>query len=72
MVNALTGIATDNTGVILHKEQTDQTSISTYGYMQGVAAYNDVKDQGLLNARVAAELPFVGTPDETNVIYRSK
>jgi hypothetical protein len=67
MVNDLVGIATDNNGVILHKEQTDQASISTYGLMQGVAAYADVKDQGLLNARVAAELPFVGTPDETNV-----
>jgi uncharacterized ubiquitin-like protein YukD len=67
MVNDLVGIATDNSGVILHKEQTDQASISTYGLMQGVAAYADVKDQGLLNARVAAELPFVGTPDETNV-----
>lgn len=67
MVNDLVGIATDNNGIILHKEQTDQASISTYGLMQGVAAYSDVKDQGLLNARVAAELPFVGTPDETNI-----
>lgn len=67
MVNDLFGIATDNSGVILHKEQTDQTSISTYGVMQGVAAYADVKDQGILNARVQAELPFVGMPDETNV-----
>lgn len=68
MVNDLTGIATDNNGIILHKEQTDQTSVSTYGLMQGVAAYADVKDQGILNARTQAELPFVSTPDETNVM----
>lgn len=67
MVNDLVGIATDNNGLILHKEQTDQASISIYGLMQGVAAYADVKDQGLLNARIAAELPFVSTPDEGNV-----
>lgn len=67
MVNDLFGIATDNNGKILHKEQTDQTSMTTYGLMQGVAAYADVKDAGFLNARIAAELPFVGTPDETNV-----
>lgn len=67
MVNDLVGIATDNNGVILHKELSDQASVSTYGLMQGVAAYADVKDQGLLNARVAAELPFISTPDETNV-----
>jgi uncharacterized ubiquitin-like protein YukD len=67
MVNDLIGVATDNNGTILHKEQTDQTSISTYGLMQGVAAYSDVKDIGFLGVRVAAELPFVGTPDETNV-----
>ena len=67
MVNSLIGIATDNNGLILHKVQTDQTSISNYGLMEGIAAYADVKDASLLNVRVAAELPFVGTPDETNV-----
>lgn len=67
MINDLVGIATDTSGLILHKEQTDQTSISTYGLMQGVAAYADIKDQGILNARTQAELPFVSTPDETNV-----
>lgn len=68
MVNDLIGIATDTSGIILHKEQTDQTSISTYGLMQGVAAYADVKDQGILNARTQAELPFISAPDETNVL----
>lgn len=69
MVNKLTGIATNTQGVILHKDQSDQTSISTYGLLEGVAAYIDVKDQGILNARTQAELPLVATPDETNAIF---
>jgi hypothetical protein len=68
MVNDLYGIATNAQGSVLHFDQTDQASISTNGVMQGVAAYSDVKDQGPLNARVAAELPLVATPDETNAI----
>jgi hypothetical protein len=68
MVNDLWGVATDNTGVILHKEQTNQASVTTYGLLQGVAAYSDVKDQGILNARTQAELPLISTPDETNAI----
>lgn len=68
MVNDLWGIATDNNGNILHKEQSDQSSITEYGLMQGVAAYADVKDAGILNARTQAELPLVSTPDETNVM----
>lgn len=68
MVNSLYGIATDNNGTILNDPQSDQSSISEYGLMEGVAAYSDVKDQGTLNARTAAELPLVATPDETNVV----
>lgn len=68
MANDIFGIATDTNGIVLHKEQSDQNSISTYGLMQGTAAYADVKDAGILGARVAAELPLVATPDETNAI----
>jgi hypothetical protein len=68
MVNNLYGIATDNSGKVLNSPQSDQASISKYGLMQGVAAYADVKDQGILNARAQAELPLVSTPDETNAI----
>ena len=67
MVNSIIGMATNNNGVVLHQAQFDSTSISTYGLMEGTAAYSDVKDIGLLNARIAAELPFIGQPDETNV-----
>lgn len=65
MVNSLTAIATDPNGVILHVNPSDQTSISTYGLLEGVAAYTDVKSQAILNVRGAAELPLIATPDET-------
>jgi len=67
-VNNLIAIATDPNGVILHANQVDSTSTGTYGLMEGVAAYSDVKSQGTLNARAAAELPIIATPDETNAI----
>jgi len=65
MANDLIGIATDNTGVILHAEQTDQASIATNGLIQVVAAYSDVKDQATLNARIQAELPLVSNPSDS-------
>lgn len=66
MANSLYAIATDNNGVILHANPSDQTSVSTYGLMEEVAAYSDVKSQSLLQVRSSAELPFVATPDQTN------
>lgn len=67
-LNSTISIATDPNGVILNSPQSDQSSISQYGLMEGVAAYNDVKSQNMLNARAQAELPFIATPDETNAI----
>lgn len=67
MYNDLYGVATDPNGVVLHFDQTDSASISTYGLIQGVAAYTDIKDQATLNARVAAELPLISTPDDTAI-----
>jgi hypothetical protein len=61
-VNHIYGVATDDSGVILHKDQQDANSIATYGLMEGVAAYKDVSNAGILSARVAAELPLVSTP----------
>lgn len=68
MVNQLWGIATDSNGTVLNDPERDESSISEYGLMEGVAAYADVKDRGLLKARTSSELPLVGTPDETNVM----
>jgi hypothetical protein len=69
LTNQIYGIATDNNGSVLHKDVSDQSSISTYGLMQGTAAYADIKDTGVLGARIAAELPLVSTPDETNALF---
>lgn len=68
MVNQLWGIATDTNGVVLNDPESDQASITQYGFMESVAAYADVKDKGILKARTTAELPLVSTPDETNVV----
>lgn len=64
-VNDLWGIAVDNDGKILHREQTDEASKKTNGLLEGVAAYADIKDQATLDARVAAELPLVSTADSS-------
>lgn len=66
--NSLTAIATDPNGVILHVNPNDQASVSNYGLMEAVAAYSDIKSQGLLQLRGNAELPLIATADETNAI----
>lgn len=70
MANDLIGIATDNNGVVLHAEQTDQTSITTSGIIQAVAAYADIKDQATLNARVQAELPLISNPNDSPLTFQ--
>lgn len=67
MYNDLYGVATDNNGVMLHFDGTDQNSISTYGLIQGVASYTDVHDQATLNARIQAEIPLINAPDSTAI-----
>lgn len=59
MINDYYGIATDPSGVVLHKELTDETSKNTYGLMEGAIAFSDVKDQNALVARLAADLFLV-------------
>lgn len=61
-VNSLSGIATDDNGNVLHVQQSDQASIDTNGLLEGVAAYADISNTGLLSARIAAELPLVSEP----------
>jgi hypothetical protein len=67
MANKLWGIATDGNGVIIQKDQSDEMSQKTYGLMEQVASFRDVINVNALDTRLAAELPLVGTPDETNV-----
>lgn len=68
MLNSIYTIATDNNGTILHANPTDEASIGTYGLMEGVAAYSDVKSVGVLQTRGVAELPLLSTPQQTNCI----
>lgn len=62
-VDSLWGIAVDPNGLILNQLITDQAAIQTYGLLEQTVGYSDIKDQATLNARLAAELPFVSTPD---------
>ena len=68
MVNHLYGIATDTNGKVLCQDKRDDTSITNYGLLEGVAAYSDIKDTNILTARVVAELPLISTPVDTNAI----
>lgn len=63
MVNDLTGIAADSSGVILHASQSDATSRATYGLLQGATAFNDVKDTNMLKTRLSEELSYITTPE---------
>ena len=63
MANSLTGVAADFGNQILHVEQTDAESISTYGKIQDVAAYIDVKNTNALKSRLNEELRLISTPD---------
>lgn len=66
-LNTVTAIATDPNGVIIHSHVTDNKSVKTYGMLEGVAAYADIKGAGVLKSRANAELPLVSSPDDTNI-----
>lgn len=65
MVNDLWGLAVDSTGTFLNYDQTDEDSIRANGLLEQVSAYSDIKDQATLNARTAAELPLISTPESS-------
>lgn len=72
-VNELHGIAADNSFNILHKWQTDTASVGTYGKLQDVAAYGDVKNSNLLATRLLEELGLNSTPDaEIHVVLNDR
>lgn len=74
MVNNLWGIAADSDGKVLHANQSDTTSHNTYGLLQGAVAYSDVKDLNMLKSRMAEELQFTKTPEDSpvNVVLNEK
>lgn len=63
MANSLMGVAADYGNQILHVEKTDTDSMNTYGKIQDVAAYIDVKNVNALRSRLSEELRLVSTPD---------
>ena len=67
MANDLTGIAADNDGNILHATKTDSDSINAIGRIQDVKAYNDVKNQNLLDSRMANEIRLTVDPSESPI-----
>jgi hypothetical protein len=63
MANTIMGIAADNNGNILHVEKSLESSVQTYGSLEDVAAFMDVKDKNALLSRIVQELPITGVPD---------
>ena len=73
-MNDLWGIATDSTGRVYHVEQTDSTSLNTYGKLEDATGYADVKDSNFLRTRINQDLLFTKTPDESpiNILLNEK
>lgn len=74
MVNSLWGIGTDGNGKILSKNVPDTTSVNTYGILEDVVGFSDVKDNNFLLTRINQDLQFVATPDSApiNVLLNEK
>lgn len=67
MANDLVGIATDDRGNVLHASKTDTTSLNSIGRLQDARAYTDVKNQNLLDSRMANEIRLTVDPDESPI-----
>lgn len=63
MANSLIGVAADFGNQILHIEENDNVSQGTYGKIQDVAAYIDVKNKNALRSRLTEELRLISVPD---------
>lgn len=74
MINDRWGIAADRDGKILHANQRDVAAVATYGLLQDSSAYADVKDLNMLKTRMAEELQFTKTPEDSpvNVVLNEK
>lgn len=67
MANDLVGIATDDKGNVLHANKVNGASINTVGRLQDARAYTDVKNQNLLDSRMANEIRLTVDPDESPI-----
>lgn len=67
MANELTGIATDDLGNVLHANKINTTSVNLIGKLWEPRAYADVKNQNLLDSRLANEIRLTVDPDESPI-----
>lgn len=74
MSNDVWGIAADSQGKILHVNQRDESSVQTYGLLQGSEAFADVKDTNMLKTRINESLYFTKTPTDApvNIVLNEK
>lgn len=74
MINDMWGIAADTNGKILHANQSDVVAKDRYGLLQTSKAFTDVKDLNMLKTRMAEELRFTKTPEDSpvNVVLNEK
>ena len=74
MVNDMYGLAADDLGNAIRFQETDSTSINTYGLLEGSNAYLDITNANVLKNRLAEELRFLKTPSTApvNVILDDK
>lgn len=69
MTNDLMGIAVDDNGNVLHIAQRDTTSVNTYGLLEDVRPFTDVKTENMLRTRLSKELNFVNRPEDAPVNF---
>lgn len=74
VINDLWGIAADEDGTILNANQRDEVSIQDHGLLQGSVAFSDVKTKNNLKKRLAEELQFVKSPEDSpmNILLSEK
>jgi len=67
MQNDIYGLATDDKGNLLRVNETDSTSISEYGSMEGSTAFSDVINNNVLRARLKEDLSYLKDPESAPV-----
>lgn len=74
MLNDLYGLAADDLGNAIRFQETDNTSINTYGLMEGSTAYLDITNANVLRSRLNEELRFLKSPTTSpvNVVLDDK
>lgn len=63
MINRYYGIATNEKGALLRYDDTDSTSLNTYGLLESATAYADVINDNVLRSRIKEEMNLLKDPD---------